>query len=245
MFMNTISKKKQSWLAVGLVLLLIIIDQWIKVYVKTHFALHEDYEVTSWFHLLFIENNGMAFGMEFGAKLFLTIFRIVASGAIVYYIAKRIKEGVKTGFLITLALILAGAVGNIFDCVFYGLIFDNPVQGVASFVPFGEGYGQFLEGRVVDMFYFPLFEWDWPTWMPYCGGDHFIFFSPIFNFADACISCGVIAILLFYGKTLVNKPVEEHVQDDATAESNSSTMSEVQVESDPQANIESEAESKS
>lgn len=199
------SKQKQSWIVVGLVLLLLIIDQWIKIYVKTHFEMHECYEVTSWFKLLFIENNGMAFGFEFGAKLFLTLFRIVACGAIIWYIWRLIKNGVKLGYLIVLSMILAGALGNIIDCMFYGLIFDNPVGTPASFVPFGEGYGHFLEGRVVDMFYFPLFEFDWPSWFPFWGGEHFIFFSPIFNFADSCITCGVFALLIFYRQYLTKE----------------------------------------
>ena len=100
-------------------------------------------------------------------------------------------------------VIMAGAAGNIFDCLFYGMIFNNPpVPLVAEFVPWGTGYGELMMGRVVDMFYFPLVEWNWPEWMPFFGGNHFIFFSPIFNFADACISCGMIALLLFYNKIL-------------------------------------------
>ncbi len=186
----------------GVVLLLTLIDQCIKIYVKTHFTLHECYDVTSWFKLLFIENNGMAFGLELGAKIFLTLFRIVASCAGVWFIARLIKRGVSNGFLFTLSAILAGAIGNIIDCMFYGLIFDNPYGRPAQFVPFGEGYGTFLQGRVVDMFYFPLVEWNWPEWLPVLGGDHFIFFSPIFNFADSCITCGVFALLIFYYKKL-------------------------------------------
>lgn len=196
-------KKRQITLSVALVLLLVIIDQWIKVYVKTHFVMHETYEVASWFKLVFIENNGMAFGMEFGAKLVLTLFRIVACGAIIWYMARLIRRAAPTGYLLTIGVILAGAVGNIVDCMFYGLIFDNPIGSVAHFVPFGEGYASFLEGRVVDMFYFPLFEFDWPGWFPFVGGDHFIFFSPVFNFADSCITCGVAALLIFYHKHLV------------------------------------------
>ena len=203
------SKKKfQLGLSGGIVLLVLIIDQWIKFYIKTHFVLHEQVRVTDWFYLLFTENNGMAFGWELFNKLFLTSFRIIAVGFIVYYILKLIRSAAKiqTGYIICLALVLAGAAGNIFDCIFYGLIFSPSTPWtLAHLVPFGEGYSGLFTGRVVDMFYFPLVEWDWPSWVPFMGDSHFIFFSPIFNFADASISCGIIAILLFYRKYLTSK----------------------------------------
>ena len=164
--------------------------------------LHEGRRVTDWFYILFTENRGMAFGMELFDKYFLTSFRIVAVALLSWYIASCIKRGAKWGFLICLTMILAGAAGNIIDCLFYGMIFNDPQPpAVAEFVPWGEGYAPVMLGRVVDMFYFPLVEWDWPSWFPFCGGEHFIFFSPIFNFADACISCGCIAMVLFYYKS--------------------------------------------
>ncbi len=184
-----------SLLSVGI----IVIDQAIKIAVKTNMYLHESVRVTDWFYLLFTENNGMAFGWEFLNKYLLTSFRIVLAGFIIYYLCKIIKQGVSWGYLVCLSLVLAGAVGNIIDCMFYGLIFNNPpAPQVAELVSWGTGYSSAFLGRVVDMFYFPLFEWDWPMWIPLVGGDHFIFFSPIFNFADAAISCGMIALLLFY-----------------------------------------------
>jgi lipoprotein signal peptidase len=126
-------------------------------------------------------------------------------GKPLYIIGSIIKRGINTGFLICMSLILAGATGNIIDCLFYGMIFNNPPAPiVAEFVPFGSGYASMFYGKVVDMFYFPLVEWNWPSWLPYIGGEHFIFFSPIFNFADACISCSVIYMLLFYRKQLQN-----------------------------------------
>ena len=189
--------------AAGISLAAIVIDQAIKIWVKTSMYMHEMIEITPWFKILFTENRGMAFGMELMDKLFLTSFRIVAVAFLIYIIGKQIKQGIDYLFLICLSLILAGATGNIIDCLFYGMVFNNPPAPiVAEFVPWGTGYDTMFYGRVVDMFYFPLVEWNWPDWLPFCGGEHFIFFSPIFNFADACISCGVIAVLLFCRKQL-------------------------------------------
>ena len=196
-------RKNQIITAAGISLAAIIIDQAIKIWVKTSMYMHEVIEISPWFKILFTENRGMAFGMELVDKLFLTSFRIVAVIFLIYIIGRQIRQGVNYLFLICLSLILAGATGNIIDCLFYGMIFNNPPAPiVAEFVPWGSGYDSMFYGRVVDMFYFPLVEWNWPGWMPFCGGEHFIFFSPIFNFADACISCGVIAVLLFCRKEL-------------------------------------------
>ena len=182
----------------------LVIDQIIKVCVKTGMYLGERIEITSWFSLVFVENNGMAFGWElWGGKLFLTLFRIVAVILIGWFIHSEIKHRRPTGYIVCLTLIAAGAAGNIIDCLFYGLIFNDPAwPQVAHFVPFGEGYSTWFYGRVVDMFSFPLAEWDWPSWLPVIGGRHYLFFSYIFNVADACISCSVIALLLFFRKTL-------------------------------------------
>lgn len=181
----------------------LIIDQIIKIAVKTHMYLHESIRVTDWFYIYFTENNGMAFGMEIFAKLFLTSFRIVAVGLIIWYLARVVKQNYKTGYIVCLSLILAGAVGNIIDSVFYGVVFSESSHSmIASFIPMGDGYSEWLYGKVVDMFYFPIIDTNWPEWMPVVGGEHFIFFSPIFNFADASISCGIIALLLFYSKYL-------------------------------------------
>jgi signal peptidase II len=194
-------KKSQALMVVLLVPLILVVDQAIKIAVKTSMYMHESRRVTDWFYILFTENRGMAFGIELFDKLFLTSFRIVAVVALTWYIVRRIRQGVQWGFLVCLTLILAGAAGNIFDCLFYGMVFNDPVPPqVAHFVPWGTGYAPVMMGRVVDMFYFPLVEWDWPSWLPFWGGEHFIFFSPIFNFADACISCGCIAMILFYYK---------------------------------------------
>ncbi|MDD6823549.1 MAG: lipoprotein signal peptidase [Paraprevotella sp.] len=194
---------KQALSASMLFLLIILADQIIKVAVKTHMYLHQSIHITDWFQILFTENNGMAFGAEFLNKYFLTSFRIVAVSVLIYIIIRNICRGVSWGLLLCLVLITAGAAGNIIDCLFYGLIFNNPPAPiVAEFVPWGTGYESLMMGRVVDMFYFPLVEFDWPSWIPMIGDKHFIFFSPIFNLADACISCGIIALLLFYRKVL-------------------------------------------
>ena len=195
----------QGRLATLIVVLVLVIDQIIKIWVKTTMYLHQSYHITDWFYIYFTENNGMAFGLEIFAKLFLTSFRIAMAVLITWYLSKLVRqqEKMKTGFIICLSLVLAGALGNIIDCVFYGEIFTASTHStLASLVPFGEGYGSILEGKVVDMFYFPIIDTFWPEWMPFVGGDHFIFFSPIFNFADAAISCGMIAILLFYSRYL-------------------------------------------
>ena len=183
----------------------LVIDQIIKIWVKTHMYWHESIKITDWFYIYFTENNGMAFGMEIFDKLFLTVFRLIASVGIGYLLYRFVKRNLKTGFIVCVALILAGALGNIIDCVCYGTIFSESTHSqIASFVPVGEGYSEWFYGKVVDMFYFPIIETNWPEWMPFVGGNHFIFFSPIFNFADAAISCGIIAIILFYGKYLNN-----------------------------------------
>ena len=186
-----------------IVAIALIIDQVIKLSVKLGMRLYESIHITDWFYIYFTENPGMAFGMEIFGKLFLTLFRIVAVACFVYYVYKIRGKGFPRGYLVCVALIIAGAAGNIIDCVLYGSLFsESTPYAVSQLVPFGEGYAPLLKGKVVDMFYFPLVEWNWPDWLPFIGGNHFIFFSPIFNFADACISCGVIAILLFYNKCM-------------------------------------------
>lgn len=221
------SKNKQAITAAILAVGIIVIDQAIKVAVKTGMYLHQSIKVTNWFHILFTENDGMAFGMEVFSKWLLTSFRIVAVIALTWYIGRSIKRGINWGYLICLTMIAAGAAGNIFDCLFYGMIFNNPpAPMVAEFVPWGTGYGQLMLGRVVDMFYFPLVEWDWPQSMPFCGGEHFIFFSPIFNFADASISCGVIALILFYNQKMFSSLPGSSVADAPSVETPSASKAE-------------------
>lgn len=200
-----------GWITASIVVAILIIDQIIKIYVKTHFYLGEDYRITEWFHLVFVENNGMAFGMELGGKLFLSLFRIVAVAALIWLLVRLCKEygkgsgRVRIGVIVCLAMITAGAAGNIIDCIFYGELFTNPYPpAVATFAEDGDGYATWFYGKVVDMFYFPLFSFNWPKWIPIIGGSNFLFFQPVFNFADAAISVGVIVLLLFYSKFLTN-----------------------------------------
>ena len=198
------NKTFKAWMVVAIVVAILLIDQIIKIEVKTNMTLGEAKRVTDWFYIEFIENNGMAYGMKFINKLVLSLFRLFAIVFIGYYLAKIIKKNVAPlGYIVLIAMVLAGAAGNLIDCLFYGLIFDASTPfTVSQFVPFGEGYSTFLHGKVVDMFYFPIIQTTWPEWVPYFGGSEYVFFSPVFNFADACISVGVVALLLFYRKQL-------------------------------------------
>ena len=194
---------KRGWLAAFIVVAILVVDQVIKIWVKTHMTLHEQIEILSWFKIVFIENNGMAYGMEIGSKLVLSIFRVVAVSVLGYYIAQQVRKQARYGYLICLSMVMAGAAGNIFDSMFYGLIFNASSEFYTSyFVPFGTGYAPFLMGKVVDMFYFPLIVTTWPDWVPMFGGQPYVFFSPIFNFADASISVSVVLVLLFYRKEI-------------------------------------------
>lgn len=195
-------KINRGCLIAMIIILVIIADQAFKIWVKTNFYMGEDYEITSWFHLKFIENNGMAFGLELWNKIVLTIGRIIAVGFFVYFLLKiRAKESLRTGFIVAMSLITAGAAGNIFDCVFYGQLFNNPYPPeLAQMLPPDGGYAGWFEGRVVDMLYFPFFSFYWPDWMPIVGGQHFEFFQYIFNIADSAICVGVFLLLFFYSK---------------------------------------------
>ncbi|MCM1377065.1 MAG: lipoprotein signal peptidase [Clostridium sp.] len=180
----------------------VLIDQIVKIWVKTSFYLGEDLPITNWWHLKFIENNGMAFGMELSSKYLLTFGRIIAVIAMIWFASKIIRYfRVRTGFLVALSLVIAGAAGNIFDCIFYGVLFNNPMPPeTAVFLPEGGGYAPLFQGRVVDMLYFPLFSFVWPEWVPGVGGTSYEFFQYIFNVADSAICVGVFLIILFYSK---------------------------------------------
>lgn len=198
--------KKKGIIAFVLIILLLVIDQVIKLAVKMNMCLGESIHIFDWFQLVFVENNGMAWGMEIGSKLFLSIFRLIAVAVLIYYICKRIEAGARTGYIVVLSMICAGAAGNIFDSLVYGQIFTAsepyyvPGATPATLVPWGSGYAPVLMGKVVDMFYFPLFKGVFPSWFPIWGGEHFVFFSPVFNFADSCISVGVVLLFIFFRK---------------------------------------------
>ena len=194
---------KRAWTALLIVVVVLVTDQVIKIWVKTHMTLHEQIEVLSWFKIVFIENNGMAYGMEIGSKLVLSLFRIIAIGVLTWYLGRQVRQQARWGYIICLSMVLAGAAGNILDSMFYGLMFSASSEYYLSyFVPFGTGYASFLMGKVVDMFYFPLIVTTWPDWMPWVGGQPYVFFSPIFNFADASISVGVVLLFLFFRKEI-------------------------------------------
>ena len=192
-----------GWLIV-LGVALVVIDQIIKVLVKTNMTLGQSIDVLPWFKIAFVENEGMAFGMAFGGavgKFCLSLFRIVLCGVLIWWIAKLERKDPKTptGVLVGLTLITAGAFGNIIDCLFYGIIFSSSTYTSVAYA-FGGGYAPFMFGRVVDMFYFPLIDTTWPAWMPLIGGTPFKFFEPVFNFADSCVTCGAFYLILFKWK---------------------------------------------
>ena len=181
---------------------ILVLDQALKIWIKTHMTLGQEFSVIgNWFILHFIENNGMAFGMEFAGKtgkLILSIFRVIAVIGIGLYLRHLIKEGAPYGLVFSISAIFAGAIGNIIDSAFYGIIFtDSGFFQLASIFPEEGGYSSFLHGRVVDMLYFPVLKGNYPSWFPWNSGGEFIFFRPVFNLADSSITIGVSSILIF------------------------------------------------
>lgn len=203
--------------AVLLVLIVIILDQAIKYYIKTNFFYGQEVSLMgNWAKLHFIENEGMAFGMKLSegsfGKLALSLFRL---GAVIFgfwLLRYIITKGYGRGVVICCSLILAGALGNLIDSMFYGLIFTESSFHIAKTVPFGTGYGKFLQGRVVDMFYFPMVDTVMPDWVPFFGGKNFTFFEPVFNFADAAISVGVLTLVFFQKRLLKQEPAQRKAE---------------------------------
>lgn len=196
---------KRGATAAVIIMLLLVADQAIKVAVKTTMCLHESIRITDWCYITFIENNGMAWGMTLFNKITLTCFRIAAVVLIAYYLYRQVRCRARWIYIVLLSMVVAGAAGNIIDCVVYGQIFERSTDyHVAAMVPFGQGYAPLLQGRVVDMFYFPIIDTTWPEWMPVVGAERFVFFSPVFNLADACITTGFIALLLLCRRELTD-----------------------------------------
>lgn len=212
-FTKNLKPKMTLKKSVGLILIILLIDQISKFYIKTHFLLGEKIVVTDWFQILFVENEGMAWGAkipgEFG-KLLLTLFRIIAVGLIGYWLFDLVKKQLSRLSIVAVSLIFAGAMGNIIDSVFYGLIFSESYTQVAQFLPPQGGYGTLFHGKVVDMLSFPLFEGYLPEWIPFWGGDYFTFFDPVFNIADTAISTGVGLLLVFNKRAF---PKENKISD--------------------------------
>lgn len=190
-----LSAANKLWVAGALVALVLLIDQASKIWIKLHFCLGEEIEVFPWFRIHFLENEGMAFGFSLGkdgGKLMLSVLRLLAIGALGWYTVRLVRLGHKLSYILPFALILAGAVGNMLDCAFYGLLFSESWFAPAEFLPESGGYAPFLYGRVVDMLYFPIIESTYPQWVPFVGGQELVFFRPVFNMADSAITVGFI-----------------------------------------------------
>lgn len=198
--------------AVLLIVLVLLIDQVSKFYIKTTFALGDEIKIFDWFSILFVENKGMAWGAqipgEYG-KLLLTTFRLIAVPFIGYWLWDSVRKGGSTILIVAISLIFAGAFGNIIDSVFYGVIFDHSYNQVATFMPEDGGYAPLLYGHVVDMLYFPLWSGYLPEWLPFWGGEYFTFFEPVFNIADSAITIGVFLLLIFNKKAFPDDHKEE------------------------------------
>lgn len=206
---------RTTYIALAVIFGVLVIDQCLKIWIKTNLYLGQEFSVFgNWFIIHFTENNGMAFGLEFGGdtgKIILSVFRIVAVCGIGYLLFSYARKGAKTGLVVAGALILAGALGNILDSAFYGILFNDSYNQISELFPAEGGYAPFLYGRVVDMLYFPLVSGTFPDWVPLWGGDEFLFFRPVFNIADSAITVGISMIILFQ-KRYFEEPSSEPTQ---------------------------------
>jgi len=219
---------KRSHLAILVILLVLFIDQAIKIWIKTNYQIGTGFDILgfSWAKIHFVENEGMAFGMQLGGnygKLLLTVFRLIAVFFIGYYLYTLVKQKSSRGLILSIALVFAGAMGNILDSIFYGVLFSGSYGQVAQFLPDDGGYATLLYGHVVDMFYFPMFHGNYADWIPFVGGKYYLFFRPVFNIADSAITIGVISILLFqrriFGKHSKNQE-QAGAEDQTTTDQN-------------------------
>ncbi|NNE25247.1 MAG: lipoprotein signal peptidase [Saprospiraceae bacterium] len=213
---------KNSWLLIAVIFVIVLIDQCLKFYIKLNFTIGEGFDILglSWAKIHFIENKGMAFGLEFGGELgkyVLSLFRIGMVVFLAYILRGMMRDKESLGLQISFALIIAGALGNIIDSAFYGLIFSESgyhnMNAIATLFPEGGGYAPFLQGKVVDMFYFPMVDTYLPEWFPFWGGERFQFFRPVFNVADSAISIGVALILIFHRSYFLSKEKQKSEAD--------------------------------
>ena len=191
--------------SIWIVLTTLVLDQALKIWVKTHMYLGQEYQIFAWFYIHFTENNGMAFGMEFGGdwgKFGLSLFRIIFVVFMVSFLLKLIRKNADKFLIVSLSLVIAGAIGNIIDGTLYGILFSESYHQLATFLPESGGYAPLFFGKVVDMFYFPIFQGYLPEWIPFWGGDYFVFFRPVFNIADSAISIGVAIMIILQKKVI-------------------------------------------
>ncbi len=226
-------KLSRLQISIFIIFMVLLVDQCVKIWIKTHFYIGQEVNVFgNWFIIHFTENEGMAFGMKFGGefgKLALSLLRIIAVSFIGYYLVKLIKENAPKLLTFGLTMIFAGALGNIIDSAFYGLIFNESYFHVAQLFPDGGGYGTFLHGKVVDMLYFPILQGTYPDWVPLWGGQEFLFFRPVFNIADSAITLGVVLLIISQRESIFGRKKKTDFQESPIEDAMNTTSSEEAV----------------